>query len=108
MESQLRQKLGEQRYADYQRGQDPDYRQLNVAVTRFKLPRELANKCYEVKRISEELRAQVEGNPALTPEQRVAAVAALKEEAGKAVKEVLGEKAFAYVSRRSQAQWVGH
>ena len=108
LETQLRQKLGEQRYADYQRGQDPDYRQLNVAVTRFKLPRDRANQCYEVKRVFEELRQQVEGNATLTPEQREAAVKALKEESGKAVKEVLGETAFAYFARRSQGQWIRH
>jgi hypothetical protein len=105
--AQIRQQLGEQRYADYQRGQDPDFRQLNQTVTRFKLPRRVAADIYEVKRVVLEQRANVQANPALTPEQKDAAVKALSDETGKICKELLGEKGFKYYTRHTQAEWIG-
>ena len=106
LDAQIRQQLGEQRYADYTRAQDPDFRQFNLAVTRLKLPRQVATDLYEVKRVVLEQRANVETNPALTPEQKADAFKALSDETGKILKEMLGEKGFNYYTRHAQPQWL--
>jgi hypothetical protein len=40
MEGQIISQLGEERYAEYKRGQDDDYHMLSALVTRFSLPKE--------------------------------------------------------------------
>ena len=107
LEAQIRQQLGDQRFAEYQRAQDPDFRQVNRTATRFKLPRRVPADLYEVKRVVLEQRAGVLASAALTPEQQQAALKALADETEKICKELLGEKGFKYYTRHAQPQWIG-
>ncbi len=98
--------LGESRYAEYQRAQDNDYRELLRTTTRYKLAPEVAAELYSYKQPVEEARAQVLAEPAYTSRQRVAALQAITEETQRALREALGEKAFRYYDRRTGQNWV--
>lgn len=98
--------LGEQRYAEYRRAQDNDYRELLRTTTRFKLAPEVAAHLYSYKQPVEEARAQVLAEPAYTSRQRSAALQAITEETQRALRESLGEKAFRYYDRRTGNNWV--
>jgi len=104
--AEVRQAIGEQRYAEYARAQDTDYRELLRATTRFKLSPEVAAQLYSYKQPAHEERARVENDPTLTPRQKAAAFQAMADETQRAFKEELGEKAFRYFIRRTANPWV--
>ena len=99
--------LGPQRFAEYQRAQDGDYRSLLQVAERFEVPPEAANKVYNVKQAAEQYKLQVESNPALTDEQRARAMVAIARESERFVSTTLGSEAFqAY--QQTGGQWLGN
>jgi hypothetical protein len=106
LEGRIRAQLGEQRFVEYQRAQDQDYRQLSIAVSRSQLPATKAVEVYEMKRIVLEQRAQVLADNALSIEDKQAALQAITTEAHSTVKETLGVKAYNFFLRRSSADWL--
>jgi hypothetical protein len=106
LENQIKQRLGEQRYADYQRGSDESFHALSSVATRFSLPTGSATQVYEMKRGLQTVSEDVLNNSRLTPEQKEKALQAIQAETEKQVKYVLGEKAFNYYVWRGQATWL--
>src|SRR5262249_27256769 len=106
MDNQILAGLGEERFADYKRGQDDDFHLLSALVTRFKLPKEKAWEVYGYKTVSLSYRAQIRSNPDLSEEQKLEASAAIAEETRKAVRGVLGNKAYTHYVRCGMGQWL--
>lgn len=106
MEARIREKLGDERYALYQRGQDEDFHSLSALATRFKLPKDKAAEVYTYKKIAQDVRAQVLQNTALNEEQRRAALKAIAEETAGAVRASLGDRAYRHYLRTGQAAWI--
>jgi len=102
----VRQALGDARYLEYARAQDPDYRDLFRVATRFKLNPEIASQLYSYKQPIEEEQARVEAEPSLTPEQKAAAYEAISQETQRAFREALGDKAFRHYLARTRNPWV--
>ncbi len=98
--------LGEQRYGEWLRAQDPDYREIVRVTSRFKLPATVAAELYSYKQPIEEQRAQVDADQNLTPQQKDAAFRAIAQETQRVYKQALGEKAFRYFSKRTANPWV--
>ena len=107
MDGKILEGLGEQRYAEYQRGQDDDFHLLSALVTRFKLPREKAAEAYSYKAVTMNYRSQVLADPTLSLEQKKEAMAAITTETKSALQATLGPKAYNHYLRSGQAQWVG-
>ena len=105
-DAEVRRAIGEQRYAQYGRAQDMDYRELLRVTTRFKLSPDVAAQLYSYKQPVQEEHARVEGDPTLTPRQKAAAFQAIADETQRAFKEELGDKAFRYFIRRTANPWV--
>jgi len=107
LNQEVRKVLGPERFAEYQRAQDTDYRALLQLGERFELPPEVANKVYSVKQGAEQYKLQVESNPNLTEEQRNQAVAALARETERWVAATMGDQVFkAY--QKTGGQWLGN
>lgn len=106
LESSIEKELGSHRYADYVRGQDPDFRVLSRTVARYKLPKETAAQVYDFKLTLQEQQQKVLSDPGLDSEKKEATVTALSREAGKIVGEMLGEKGFNYYLRQGQGEWL--
>ena len=106
LENQLRAQLGEKRYADLKRGEDPDFHHLNAIVSRHRLPRHRATDVYELKRSIQSMRQVVQNDPRLGPEQKSQAMSAMSAEAEIIAKELLGEKALNSYLRRGQGTWL--
>lgn len=104
MQSTVRAQLGDDRFAAYQRGQDPVFHELSSTVSHFNLPPQKAVEIYEYKKDYLGFRDAVGYNAALTPEQKDAAFRALYEETLRSVKDALGEPAFSSYLRK--AQWL--
>jgi hypothetical protein len=106
LEVQIRQQLGDQRYADLKRGEDEDFHHLNATVSHFKLPSQKALEVYELKKSLQQMRDTVYSNPDLGAAQKQQALKAMADEAERAVRALLGDKAFNYYLWRGQGNWI--
>ena len=106
MEAEIQEKLGSERFALYQRGQDEDFHSLSALATHFKLSREKVVEVYGYKKVAEEIKVQVRSNSQMTEEQRNEALKAIADETTGAVRAALGDRAFRYYVRTGQAGWI--
>jgi hypothetical protein len=106
LDAQIHQQLGDNRYADFKRGEDEEFHHLSATVSRFKLPREKAVEAYELKRSLQEMQDSVHNDPALSPAQREQALKGMAQETEKVARNLLGDKAFNYYLRRGQGYWM--
>lgn len=99
--------LGPQRFAEFQRAQDGDYRALLQLGERLAMPVDVANKVYNMKQAAERVKYQVESNPNLTDEQRAQIVTALARETERSVQASMGNQAFK-VYQDNGGHWLGN
>jgi hypothetical protein len=105
LQDEMRKVLGNDRYAEWQRAQDPDYKALVQISDRYNLPAETSQKVYGYKMQAEQQKQQVESNPNLSEEQRQAALAAIATETEKAVAAAMGPSVYkSYL--RVAGQWI--
>jgi hypothetical protein len=105
LNEEMRKVLGQQRFAEWQRAQDPDYKALLQVADRFNLPKEVSESVYSLKMQAEQQKVQVDANPNLTPFQRQAALAAIAQETERAVAGSMPPNVFkSYV--RAAGQWI--
>lgn len=105
--TEIQQILGPQRFAEYQRAQDGDYRALLQLGARLQMPEEIANRVYNMKQAAERVKYQVETNPNLTDEQRLQTVAALARETARSVQSTMGEDTYKAYQQHG-GQWLGN
>ena len=106
LQAQIKDSLGDSRYAEYRRAQDQDYRELAIAAARYKVPTAVVSEVYGYKQAALEARARVAGNRLLAPDQQAATLQALAAETEATVKGALGEKAYNYDLRTGQGAWI--
>lgn len=99
----IRQALGDQRYAEYRRGDDEEFHQLNAVISRYQLPRGRAAEVYEVRKVAQEFRRSVEVDPTLQPNQRELALKNVNEETERTIRQLLGDKAYQYYQHRNSS-----
>src|SRR5436190_12521072 len=90
LNDEVKKVLGNDRFAEYQRAQDPDYRTLAQVADRFDLSRDDVNRVYGMKQEAERQKAALDSNPNLTFEQRQAALAAIAKETERTVAGEMG------------------
>jgi hypothetical protein len=106
MDAHLQEKLGAERFALFQRGQDEDFHSLSALATHFKLSREKVAEVFGYKKVAHEIKAQVRNNAELSEDQKKAALKAIAEETSGAVRASLGDRAYRYYLRTGQAGWI--
>jgi hypothetical protein len=106
LNSELAKTLGPERFAQYQRAQDGDYRALLQVTDRFDLPADVAAKVYNMKQAAEAIKAQVESNPNLTDEQRAQAIAGIAKQTQRSVAAALGGEVFNTYADNG-GEWLG-
>lgn len=104
LNNKIKQELGEERYAAYERAQDYQYQQMYQAAKRADLGVEAANQIYAMKGTAEEEAGRLRNNDSFTPEQRNAALQAMRAETEAAVREVLGDEGWKRYE--NQAWWL--
>ncbi len=93
--------LGPERYLEYQRAQDPTYRQLRVAAARYGVSGGDVTEAYGLQRAFEEERTRLDQMADLDPEQRADAVRAMREETARMMQTRIGPRAYEYFRRHS-------
>lgn len=93
-EQQLKAALGETRYADYQRAQDPQYKTLARVAEEAGLTPEVTRQAYDAQQAALAQAQRLRSDPALTPDQRREALRAAQAELNKTMLQLLGEHGF--------------
>jgi len=92
IEVQIKEMLGEERYADYLRGQRRDYQALLAAAERFDLSAEAVVQTYQVRDDTAREAKRISDDKSLSAEQKREAYAALAEQATAQIKASLGDE----------------
>ena len=104
LQDEMRKVLGDDRFNEWQRAQDPDYKALVQIADRYNLPADTSQKIYNYKMQAEQQKLQIETNPNLSEEQRHAALNGIAEETDAWVKKTMGPVYGSYV--RVAGQWI--
>ena len=104
LQDEMRKVLGDERFGEWQRSQDPDYKALVQIADRYNLPTETSQRIYNYKVQAEQQKLQVESNPNLSEEQRQAALHGIAEETDAWVKKTMGPVYGSYV--KVAGQWI--
>ena len=107
MIEEIRKTLGPERFVEYARAQDEDYRGLMQVADRFNLPREVAGSVYEMKTAAERQKASIEANATLSEEQRGQMLAAIARATQQSVAATLGDKVYRNY-QKSAGQWLAN
>ena len=93
-EGRIKQLLGSERYAEYQRAGDNNYQQARRITDRFELPPETAVRIYEVQKAIQEQAQSIRRDQGRSIEERQAILQALQAEAENSIAAELGPEAF--------------
>ena len=92
IDAQIKDMLGEERYADYLRGQQADYQSLQAAAKRFNLSADTVAQTYQARDDAANAAKQISDDTSLSTEQKNEAYAALAEQATGQIKASLGDE----------------
>lgn len=106
MKEQMKSLLGDQRYAEYQRETDYQFKSLSKVTERLGLPKESAVKVWDMKAVAEAEANRVRNDPSLNHEQRQAALQAMRAETERGISTVLGEEGFKSYTKQNGAWWL--
>ncbi|HSH15501.1 MAG TPA: hypothetical protein VLD18_05665, partial [Verrucomicrobiae bacterium] len=106
LNERIRQTLGHERYMEYQRAQDYGYQQLHRIAQRAGLQPEVANEVYALRDIALVQAGRVRNDKTLTPEQRTAALQAIRQETERTMQQTLGNDAWQQFNRPSNRHWL--
>ncbi|MDB6027883.1 MAG: hypothetical protein JWM68_4106 [Verrucomicrobiales bacterium] len=104
MDAQMKQILGDDRYADYERTQDYAYQGIAKVVARQGLPKETGIKVFDMKKTAEDEARKVRADKALSADQRTAALEGIRAETERSIIETMGQKG--YDSYKKSAYWL--
>jgi hypothetical protein len=91
-DEKVRALLGDERFAEYKRAGDFDYRTLQAAATRFSLPQPTIEQVYNLRNTVSTETQQIANNANLEAEQKKAALATLAEQTRTQVRTALGQE----------------
>lgn len=94
LDDQIRNLLGDERFAEYQRGQDPDFQSLYQFVQGFQLSPNVAAGIYDLQKQTAQQQSALAANPALSEPERSQAMADIQRKNNAVVKGLIGDKAF--------------
>lgn len=104
--AQIKETLGEARYADYEMSKDWQFQQLYRVAKRADLGAAEAKQVWDMKKAAEDQVARLRNDRELTTEQRNTALTSIQQETEKSVKGVLGEKGWEQYSRGNNNYWM--
>src|ERR1035437_565809 len=101
MNDQLKTLLGDARYTDYTRAQDYQYQNLYRITQKNDLPKEAANKVYDMKTTADAEARKVRADSSLSTDQRKAALQGIRTETENSMHTVLGDKAWSSFQKQN-------
>jgi hypothetical protein len=108
MNDQLKTLLGDARYTDYTRAQDYQYQNLYRITQKNDLPKEAANKVYDMKTTADAEARKVRADSSLNAEQRKAALQGIRTETENSMHTVLGDKAWSSFQKQNGSYFLNN
>jgi hypothetical protein len=107
LNEEMRKTIGSQRYAEYERAQDADFKAAKGFEERFGVSN-VASKLYDMKVQAEQQKLRLESDPNLTPEQRSQTLSAIARETERSVAQMLGgpRSQLWQAYQRTGSQWI--
>ena len=107
METQLKTTIGDARYAEYERWQDPVFAPMDKAAKRNGLTTDDAVKVYDMKKVAEDQAKKVRIDKSLNQDQRAAALSGIRTETENSMRTVFGPKAYeSYTGQPNNTYWL--
>ncbi|MBM3845891.1 MAG: hypothetical protein FJ405_06355 [Verrucomicrobia bacterium] len=96
-ELRMREALGEERFNQYVRSQNSDYRALHNLAERFNIGQDTVNQAFDFISLGQEQAQQLLEDGSLDPERREQALAEIAEESARTLRNLLGAEVYPYV-----------
>jgi hypothetical protein len=106
LDGEIKAKLGDNRYVDYERAQDWTYQSIYRLAEKNNLGKEAANKVYDMKKVAEEQARKVRQDGGLSSEQRAEALKGIRSETENSIRTVFGEKTWTSYQKQPSASWI--
>ncbi len=106
LDKSIKDLLGEPRYADYQRAQDGTYQQIHRIVSKANLPTTAANEVFDMKKLAEPHASEIRTRAGMNPDERSAALQAVRRETEQSIQQVLGPEAWDQFNRPNNTWWL--
>jgi hypothetical protein len=106
LNEQIKNSLGPERYADYEREKDWQYKTVSKFVQRQNLPKEAAVKVWDAKKAAEAEAGKIRNNANLNQDQKNAALSAIHEATQQNLQQTMGAEAFQKYSTDNNAYWL--
>jgi hypothetical protein len=94
LNEQIRQALGDERYADYERSQDYKYKQIHRSMKLADLGTGEANQVYDMHKVAEDAALQLRGNQTLNEAERRERLRQIRNETESAIQQVVGTEGW--------------
>ena len=104
MDAQIKILLGDARYADYERFQDPYFQSIYRVTDKYGLSKDIAVKVFDMKTAAEDEAKRIRDDSSLAADQREAALSSIRSQTETALPQLLGNKAWGTYKR--QAKWL--
>jgi len=106
LDNQLKTLLGDSRFNDLQRSQDWAYGAMAKVADREGLPRDAANKVYDMKKAAEESAKSIRADKSLSDAARKDALQNIRTETERSMQQVFGDKGYASYQKQPAASWL--
>ena len=104
LQDEMQKVLGQERFAQWQQAQDPDYKALVQIADRYNLPTDTSQRIYNYKMQAEQQKLRIESDPNLSEDQRQQARDAIAQETEDWVKKAMGPIYGSYI--KVAGQWI--
>lgn len=106
LKSDIKNTLGNDRYAEYERGQDWSFQQMYRAAKKADLGTAEAAKVYDMKKLAEKAANDVRANQQLTQDQKNEALLGIQQQTEASVKGVLGDTGWEQYNKGNNTYWI--
>jgi hypothetical protein len=106
LKSDISTALGQERFAQYERAIDPNYRQTALLAARLDLPAESAEVAFDMRKRIEQSAGQLRSDRSLSPAVRDQQLAGLQAEAETKLKALFGEEGYTAYRENGMDRWM--
>jgi hypothetical protein len=106
LNDQIRQALGDERYADYERAHDYQFQQIHSSLKKADLGTAEAIQVYDMQKVAQDTAQQLRENQTLNEAERRERLLQIRNETESAIQQVVGTEGWEKFNRPSNTHWL--
>ena len=106
LNEQIRQALGDERYADYERAQDYKFQEIHSSMKKADLGTGEAIQVYDMQKVAQDAALQLRENQTLNEAERRERLLQIRNETESAIQQVVGTEGWEKYNRPSNTHWL--